>query len=250
MTGSADGLATRLLERWRVRPVPPVDVVQLALQMGVRGISDADLIEDGRLEISSEEVRIVVRRGLGSSRRRFTIAHELAHLLLADKSMDLVARRALPVAGTEERFCDQLAAAVLMPRAWVEAHYANKPRSLSTIRQLSRQTGTSLAAALVRLNEIAGWKMSLLRWKLSGGRWRFVASAGVPAPLHGHLSSMPLTLRSLELIGRRTPTDIWTNLPIGIYGGVAEVDAQVSVQAGSALALTALANLPILKAPR
>jgi hypothetical protein len=95
----------------------------------------------------------------------------------------VVARRALPVTDQVERFCNNFAAALLLPRGWIRERYSRRRKNLSTIRHLTNQTQTSMAAAVVRMNEILGWQVSLLRWKKEGERWRFLAGAAVASQL-------------------------------------------------------------------
>ena len=92
MTPIASSAAEAVAHVFRVGP-PPVDVERLARQLGVDEIVRAPLVEDGRLERRRGSTRIRLRNDISHQRMRFTIAHELGHLLLSDPASDLVARR-------------------------------------------------------------------------------------------------------------------------------------------------------------
>ncbi len=237
---SADGLAARVLDVLGIAAVPPVDVERVARGLGISEILGEVLVEDGRLECVNGEHRILLRSGLRGNRRRFTVGHELGHLLLSEGTSGVVARRALPVTDDVERFCDSFAAALLLPRAWILDRYARRPENLSTVRQLSMQTATSMAASVVRLHDVLGWRHSLLRWRREGGKWRFLAGAGVPARLHGHLGSADGTSEALDKINRRTGRDAFGRLPLRLFDQEIVLEAQMSVKGGTAMILVEL----------
>jgi hypothetical protein len=243
MSRELDALASRLLDRCGVEQKPPIDLVKLARQMNVRDITEADLIEDGRLIYSPGNARIYVRRGLSMERQRFTIAHELAHLLLLNPGTEGIVRRTRPQADGEERLCDDIAAALLLPRDWIVERYRYRPQNLSTIRHLAKQTETSLSAVTARLQEVLGWRESLLRWRFDTGKWRFVAGSGIPPSLHGSIGSASSTSVVLQAIKHERTGDVWASLPILVSGRNVGVRAQISVRGSSALVLTHLKYL-------
>jgi hypothetical protein len=235
-----DGVVAHILDAFRVPSSPPVDAERLAYLMGVSAVDEAELVEDGRLECLDGVPRILVRRGLSAARRRFTVGHELGHLLLVDQTTGLVARRALPVTDQVERFCDNFAAALLLPRRWITERYTQRPQNLSTLRHLANQANTSLSAAVVRLGEVLDWTVSLLRWRRERGRWRFLAGAAIPSQLYGHIGSAQRTSTALDEIDRRTSRDVRSFIPVRILNRDVLVHAQVSVRGRSALVLAEL----------
>jgi hypothetical protein len=235
-----DDLAVRILFTCDLQPEPPIDVDLLAKRLGVLEIAGAHLVEDGRLERANGETRILIRRGVGTGRRRFTIAHELGHLLLAEGANDLIARRARMAVGREERFCDQFAAALLLPRDWLRIRYGQRPRRLAVVRELAAGAKSSLAAAVIRLDEVLGWGRSLLRWRAEQGRWRLVAAAAVPPGLHGEIGTAPETCGLLDRIAGGASTDVRLALPLLIRDAPSRVESEVSVTDRTAIALAAL----------
>jgi hypothetical protein len=227
--GRADVVAEHLLGRLGIDPVAPVDLEAIAAGLGVDGVRAADLVEDGRVERRAGRVEIVVRQGAPPARRRFTIAHELAHVVLGPEAGERSPR--------DERRCDEIAAALLLPRAWVEAVYADRPRSLATVRSLAHEAGVSVSAAVTRLDEVLRWRRALLRFRRREGRWRFLGACAVPPSAAAGLRSAPATSEALDAIAGRSTRDMQAPVPIRVYDAVVEIDAEVSVRAGSALVL-------------
>lgn len=238
-----DDLAAAVLERYEISACPPIDVRALARQMGVDEVDSAVMVEDGRLEYRPHFVRIFLKSGIPETRHRFTLAHELGHLLLADPESPLIARRFRPDETREERFCDAFAAAVLLPAYWVEESASGCRENLATVRAVARQSMTSLAATTVRLRDLVGWTTSLLRWQLINDQWRFGAGAGVPRRLHGHIRS---TARTAEVIAaRRRIGEAGSRiaLPLRIGDTECEVSAELMVFRETAIALADLSRL-------
>lgn len=237
MNFGADQLARAVAEGFQVGS-PPINVEDLAIKLGVDEILEGQLVEDGKMERSDGTTRIIVRSGMSQQRLRFTIAHELCHALLADPKSDLVASRHIIGHDDEERFCEDFAAALLLPWAWVRTIALHRPQTLHTLRIVAGRSNTSLAAACVRLNKVAGWQRTLLHWRRQGDNWSFRWAAGLPAGFEGRIRSSKRTsdlMRSLDECG-----DVEAIVPIMVNREEREVPAQVSVRRGSSLALARL----------
>ena len=239
MNERAETLAQHLISLTAISHVPPVDIEGLAESLGIRLSENPNLIEDGRVDVSEEGIAIALRADLSPVRRRFTLGHELGHLILPCPGRTLTAQRSPWSHSDEERLCDEIAAALLMPRSWLQHRYQSRVHNLSTIRHLAHQADVSIGAALVRLKELFGWPESLLRWRFDEGRWRFIAGAGIPPTLHGEVRSADRTSEVLNGLGRNQRD---RNLPIPIRIGSDSLDivSQVSVQGRSAVVLTVL----------
>ncbi len=240
MPDIADELVAWLLDRVEIPAVPPVDVENLARAMGIDSITNATMIEDGRLEQDGRSAVIYLRDGLPESRRRFTIAHELGHRLLLHPRAPAERYRRRPIGDSEERLCDDIAAAILLPRRWVAVHFRQFPHTLNTIRRLSGSTNTSMSASLVRLCEVTGWQESLLRFRLVNQRWRLDAPAAVPLEIHGLMRTTVETSDELSATGAETGRDVRVELPLRIGQRVLLVPAEVSVRRTVAVALVDL----------
>jgi len=237
MTRRADALASWLFERLDVNSTPPIDLAHLARSMGVDRITEQDMAVEGRLEQDGKSAEIFLRRGQNVRRRRFTLAHELAHRAIVHNKSPLVAyRRAVDHDG-EERLCDEIAAAILMPEWWM-AGLRPRPNNLSTLRFISAKADVSLSAALVRQREVNYWQQSLLRFKLDEGRWRLQGASGIPAAWHRSVRSAPATHSLLENLHTRCDTNC--DLPLIIGAHELTVAAQVDRSKWTALALVEL----------
>lgn len=232
----AERTADAIRERYPEAQGMPVDLPALARALGVDRITYMPLLEDGRLETDATRTEILVTTSANGSRQRFTIAHEIAHLLLTQPGQAAVERR-LSTANGVERFCDEFAAALLLPRDWVASRYRLAPRTLATVRQLSTATETSLAASVVRLQQIANWSSMLMQWRRDAGAWRFRWGAGVPSALHGRIRATDATRQLFDEIGRTPSRDVRIDLPLQVRDDHSCWRAIVSCRGGSALAL-------------
>lgn len=212
-----DELAAFLLRRAEIAS-HPVPVEKVALALGADRICTEWLDgEEGRLELRGPEVVIAAHADASPARRRFTIMHEVAHLVCADPRLDLSALRSRPTLRSEERFCDRLAEALLMPAPWIYSRYAAAPRSLSTVLHCARSFGVSAAAANLRLLRCVRWQRSLLRFQPYRDRWQLAAVTGwEPEPR----ASVKTNVATLQVLSRFAQPGahslLW--LPLGCGG--------------------------------
>jgi Zn-dependent peptidase ImmA (M78 family) len=125
-------------------PHPPTDLVALQSKLKVVRTCAEDLPFSGELRPADDGFVIVVAKQLSRGRRRFTVAHELGHALIATTGKNY------PKAGKEvERLCDMLAAEILMPEdLFLESLPAEV--DLSTIQTLTQTFDTSWRACAIR----------------------------------------------------------------------------------------------------
>lgn len=219
-----------------VFPEPPIDVFDLARRLGVNEIRTARLVEDGRLDVTPDSIRILIRNDLSPARQRFTIAHEIAHLIVGEGAIRIEKRDAAPRDKTE-RLCDEIAAGLLLPYAWVVQNFLGRQVSLATVRELAHAADVSLGAATVRLKEVAGWHCSLLRWRRHDMKWRFVAGTALPRNTFGTIRTAPETITALDEIARSSQADVRTRLPIIVRGRLVRAKSEVSLRGTTAVVL-------------
>jgi hypothetical protein len=126
---------------------PPTDLETIAQRLDTT-ITYAEIFGSGELRRRGAGFEIVCASDLSSARRRFTVAHELAHIAIIQTGS-----RA-PTSGKEvERLCDLIAVELLMPLRLFEP---SVPASLgvSDIFALARQFQASLRATAQRCAEI------------------------------------------------------------------------------------------------
>ena len=237
MNTGPDQLARWLLDLCDVPTRPPVDLETLAARMGVDQVLETDMVEDGRLVQGRDRTIIHLRRGVNAGRSRFTLAHELAHRVLAHPQAPVVAYRRAGDSDDEERLCDQIAASILMPHDWTR-RLASKPQNLSTLRLMSERAQVSLSAALVRSREANHWRKSLLRFSHDEGRWRLQGAFGVPIEWHRTIRSAPSTHDAIEAAPVRR--DWQCDLPLRADGHELIAKSQVDRLRRSAIALVEL----------
>lgn len=189
------------------------------------------------VEVVDDRILIWISRTRVSNRARFTLAHEIGHLVLAQPDLKLAQMRRRSGLEDSERFCDAFAAALLMPRDWLEREYRKRPETLETLLACSDDTKTSLSATLLRLRGVLGWSTSLLHWRLAGGTWRMVSLIGVPYRLRRELSSTGETERLLKILPAGQPI---AEIPLEGPAGALQVRAETLVRQTSIIALVNL----------
>ena len=158
-------VARSLLAKLGVQ-APPVPVRKLARSCGARIIlvpgNEADI--DGFLYQENDEVVIGVNRDQALVRQRFTIAHELGHLLLhkhnqvhVDRGFRVRLRSGLSSEGIdpEEMEANRFAAELLMPIEFLQIDIEEREFDLaddSEIKALAKRYGVSTQALAIRLN--------------------------------------------------------------------------------------------------
>ncbi len=136
----------------------PVDIVRMACMMGYT-VEYADIQWSGY--IPENENRIIVRRADLPARQRFTIGHEIGHILLqltTGCSMDECARLGTTQYDLEEDIADTLAADMLMPAREFKAELRKYEQpSIYAIKRIARVFGVSFTACMRRITEIPGF---------------------------------------------------------------------------------------------
>jgi len=206
----------------------PVDLVSLATTLGVVSLERKTMAEDGRLSWVDGLPRIDINSDRPATRQRFTLAHEIAHLVLESSSYESVYRSHAQHDKTE-RMCDSIAAALLMPREWVrfECGQGDGSVSLRLIRRIAIGAETSMSAAASRVNQVTGKTCCLLRWGKSTNAWTCLFRAGLPF----ELSSMQatLTLEASDILDRLDiSVTVWRRIVVVFGNDYYQAHAQIS----------------------
>jgi hypothetical protein len=197
-------------------------------------------VAEGRLCLRDGRAVIEVHSAASPARRRFTLAHELGHVFLLDPRRELdgaICRRWR----TEESFCNDFAAALLLPRDWLETQLEGHEASLASLRAIARAGGTSLSASSLRLVRTGLWNHTLLEWRrdLDGlqlrGRGLLDQRQGARLAIDGKTL---LTVRSES--ESDSQGDVWLFLDIVDSGRPRTVWAQVRAWRDGLLALVGL----------
>lgn len=233
------GLGERIARTIRdIAGPPPVDLEALAGALGVEAIRYTDLTEDGRTTWVDGKPHVDLRSDRPAARTRFTLAHEIGHILIdADES---VAHRTHGLAHDDiETLCDWIAASILMPREWVSSYARRERYTLSLLRVVAHRADVSLAAAAVRMAEVGGRTCMLLRWERAPQRWLVVGQAAVPPRYAGTLQATPDTSMALDAMPSRR--DLWRELTL--TAGTTPLVGDAHVDRSSQTCLTLFTSL-------
>ena len=122
---------------------------------------------------------VVIDEKAPESRQRYSLAHELAHIMLLEldptsEELPKVPRFRTAAAEdekwkAEERLCDEIAAELLMPEKLFSAEVANMGHSLRHLPRLAGRFQASLTAAAIRYWELLPEPCQLFRWRRPEG---------------------------------------------------------------------------------
>ncbi|MEX0901381.1 MAG: XRE family transcriptional regulator [Pseudohongiellaceae bacterium] len=176
---NAEALAKKLREEWDLGtdPIPDmtelleekgIKVIVIALPERVSGLTCLVGREDGKEDVPV----VVVNSAMGLERRRFTLAHELAHRLIDEKSP-----------ADQERAADVFAGSFLVDGIHLKEEIGHQRRIVSypELMQLKRMYRVSAAAMLMRLKQAGILSESAVAYAFQtvGRSWRKVE----PEPL-------------------------------------------------------------------
>jgi Zn-dependent peptidase ImmA (M78 family) len=139
---------------------------------------DADNFDGALLRYEDEALGLILlRRDIKeASRKRFTLAHELAHYLLPGHGAEPLHCRQQDIESWDEnianyeREANTFAAEVLMPTS-VVMPLLKRPPSFDTVRAIAQQCGSSLTASAYRLVELSTWRVAMV-WSVGGAaKW-------------------------------------------------------------------------------
>ncbi|WP_182649170.1 ImmA/IrrE family metallo-endopeptidase [Myroides sp. WP-1] len=161
-------VAKYLRKKWKFETTPIYDLVSFLEDLGVK-IFEVDYDESfAGFSCWEKNTPIIVIniRNADIPRRRFTVLHELAHLILkfevSEKSENI------------ERFCDYFAGAMLLPYDSLMTYIENKNSiSLEELKRIKSKYGISIFAILVRIVNVGvvgwdkykEWKELYMSWK-------------------------------------------------------------------------------------
>jgi hypothetical protein len=156
----------------------PINVQAAAKFVGIEQIVQGDLQGvDGLLSLTSSGTYVVtLKREQSRIRKRFTLAHEIGHLVVFNSvgrrdgsiaANNLGCRTANPEDLEEERLCDLVASELLMPReAFLQQMQLEGVCALS-IPAIARDFDVSLHAASRRVVDLLGYEIGVSWWGLS-----------------------------------------------------------------------------------
>jgi hypothetical protein len=238
VTDPVEALALRVLAETEVPFELPVPVERVAHALGVWEITPREMSQDGFIEARTNRIVIAVRAGVPDTRRRFTIAHEIGHLVLANPQFEAASLLRERHWGGEEQFCDAFAAALLLPASFLDG-YSARPQTLFNLNDCAESAGVSARVAMIRLAQLAGWRKVLLRFSRHGGGWQFQSVDGLPSRHRAGLGMTKTTGELLDDVRRSRSGYRRAALTIKMAGRPALLDAEIQSKRWSAVALAA-----------
>jgi hypothetical protein len=235
----AESLADAFFSAIEMSREPHVDIFKAARRAAVDKIEFGSILSDGRIENTPGYTRITLKARSSRDRQRFTLAHELGHVLLDDPAVALEVRRAYPELDDVERLCEVFAAELLMPRAWIERDFSALPQGFDTLGYLARKAGVSMSAALVQLVHHAQWPTTLLYFS-KAKNWELSVMAGAPRNVRGRIIADDRTRCEVAETFRRHATSECKILRLELRGQPIEVQSELKASGSGVLALALL----------
>jgi Zn-dependent peptidase ImmA (M78 family) len=161
MVPTADQLLHRASEMRKQKGY--IDVVSLAREYDVEVVSEARPFENYNAQIvyDRENAKHVmhVNETHSVERQRFSIAHELGHLVLHDEQLQTLGKLDRSGSSELEKEADEFAAKLLMPEDGVKQYFDtlrldSEQVDVSIIKSLATQFRVSRAVAIIRLREL------------------------------------------------------------------------------------------------
>jgi hypothetical protein len=165
---------------------PPVDLYQVAVDLGVQAVRPTHGAV-GFTDFSTSKPTVYLGPAHRRERVRFVFAHELAHIMLRNTHAVrlLNDRNQTHLLSNEEMLAQKIAATLLIPDEWVEGMRSARI-TLASLRNFARLAEVSRAMIVTRLAD-AGEDIALLQWQRGSSSWHVIDRLGVPRHLHGKI---------------------------------------------------------------
>ena len=150
---------------------------------------------------------VVIDERAPEARQRYSLAHEMAHIMLLESDPASEYLTKAPRFRTadaddrmwraEERLCDEIAAELVMPEKLFSAEVANLGHSLRHLPSLANRFRTSLTATAIRYWELLPEPCQLFRWRTAESNVRRLKPEWQMRNKAPGLSISPVTALSL-----------------------------------------------------
>ena len=175
---------------------------------------------------------IYVDPRMAVARQRFTLAHELGHLVLNRSTVITEHGDQLPTTQNAiERLCDAIGGALLIPTEWIRARLLEVP-DLPTLLALSSDLQVSPSALTIRLSE-SDRPCVLMSARRGADGWEWAWSAGEIPSLADRDMRRDIPASGLADLAR---SGSWTWSPLGLHDGLSSERFAVDVVIGDDIA--------------
>lgn len=161
----------QLLNELEIEDVP-VNLKMVGSYLGVTDIQESDIAEAGKIipQIDGGYV-VLIRKTDSSGRKRFTIAHELGHIIVPGGIGDIeivdYEVGEFDKHKTIEFLCDVAAVSLLMPKKVFNEFVKGKSFSMQTVMDISEKFDVSLEAAALQMVKRDISKRAVVVWELT-----------------------------------------------------------------------------------
>ncbi len=133
----------------------PTDLEAIAKRLKVESVMEEPLSIDGMLIRENGVLSIKLNSDSNHLRRRFTLAHEIGHIILASQGTHNAKWQRHTCSGLEvERLCDAAASELLMPERKVRDFFARNQISPKIACDFASRFLVSLQSATTRITEL------------------------------------------------------------------------------------------------
>lgn len=157
-----------LRKKWKFETTPIYNLVSFLEDLGVKifEVNEDESFAGFSCWEKNNPIIVINVKNADIPRRRFTVFHELAHLLLRFEVNEEIERI--------ERFCDHFAGAMLLPYEALMNYIGDKSSiTLEELKRIKTMYGISIFAILIRILSLGliGWE-KYQEWKDQYDSWR------------------------------------------------------------------------------
>jgi len=153
---NAERLAEIVRKNWQIGTDPIANVIYLLEEFRIKVIEiengqKDDTRFDGLASMIRNDVAVIVTKKFAhNERKRFTLLHELAHLLIDRHAKNVFDHN------DEEAFCNRFAGAMLLPADAVMEYFGKNPRTIffEELAFVQEKYGISIPAIMYRLKDL------------------------------------------------------------------------------------------------
>jgi Zn-dependent peptidase ImmA (M78 family) len=222
MSADASAWAARIRQRqgWSVEGSPRIgELTELCASFNCVVESKTIPGEAGRTFYDGTTWHIWIEEEAGFRRSRFTLCHEIGHLLLRAYETTVEA---------EEKWCDAFAAEMLLPANDVAKFCTGDGLSgLALVSAVAEQFGVTRSVALLRLNHLRRTNLATLTFRRIRQRWILYSTMCLSSRLRYALRSIAGTSAALSGIANNSMCD-GHMLPLSVLDKPVELSVSVA----------------------
>lgn len=179
-SNNAVQLINELIVEYNLNTQEPIDIENLIRKMNIRlVVSELPKGMLGASKVEGLKKLIVVSSNLyNEEQKRFTLAHELGHILI-HRGINCFYENDLKIIHTtkeKENEADRFAVELLMPRKSIEDEIEDEDINFDLIKRISKKYKTSLTATAIRIAELSEENILLIYHRNNSIKWWYIKS--------------------------------------------------------------------------